>query len=90
MKSEILEFISLCNKTWGRYPELSGGCYKFSKLLMNVFGGDMYWSHDHIITVINGTAYDIDGVTVLTDKFIKVGSEECPIEYVEKAYQEYV
>lgn len=89
-REDVMEFIELCNKTWGKYPDFSGGCYKFSKLLISVFGGEMYWSHDHIITVIDGTAYDINGTTKLSRGFIKVGSEGCPEEYIEKVYREYV
>ena len=89
-ENRILDFISLCNNTWGKYPEFSGGCYKFSNILIVVFGGDMYWSHDHIITVIDGNAYDIDGKAELTEDYKKVGSKDCPLHFIEKAYSEFI
>lgn len=90
MNNEILEFISLCNKTWGRYPEFSGGCYKFSKLLINVFGGEMYWSHDHIMTKIDGMFYDIHGChETISDEFLLVG-DTVSMEHIDYLYEEYM
>lgn len=89
-RKDILEFIHLCNKIWGRYDDFTGGCYKFSKLLISVFGGTMYWSHDHIITLIDGVYYDIDGVHEVNSKFFVVGSEYASKEYVDKVYSEYI
>tara|TARA_R100000781_G_scaffold115008_1_gene88413 strand:- start:1629 stop:1904 length:276 start_codon:yes stop_codon:yes gene_type:complete len=88
--NKILEFISLCEKIWGFYPEYSGGCYKFSKLLISVFGGEMYWTTGHVITVIEGVAYDKNGITELTDDFFKVGSKDCTYEFIERIYKEYL
>ena len=88
--NKILEFIELCRNIWGNYPQYSGGCYKFSKLLISVFGGDAYWTTGHVITVIDGIAYDKTGVTELTDDYFKVGSKDCTIEFIERIYKDYL
>lgn len=84
---KILDFIELCKSIWGEYPKFSGGCYKFSKLLISVFGGQMYWTHDHVVTVIKGVAYDKNGVFELTEDFISAQGHE---KFLERIYSEYL
>ena len=87
----ILEFIELMKKTFGKYKRYSGGCYKFSLLLIYAFGGHMYWTSEHIITWINGRYYDINGeVTEGHQDYILVGGGDVSQEWVDEQYKEYV
>lgn len=65
------EFIRKIRKTFGRYPDFSGGCLKFHQLLKDIYPRVNGWYNgDHIISEIDGEFYDIDGIAVRTSHFI--------------------
>lgn len=85
---EILKFIKLLNKTFKKYPECSGGCYKFHLILKTVFGGEPYGTNDHVITKIDNKFYDWSGEVKKTDEFLeefKLGED-----YFNKVYKTYL
>lgn len=56
------EFIDLIRRTFGRYPDFSGGCLKFHVLMLRAFPeGEGYYDSSHVITLIDGKYWDIDG-----------------------------
>lgn len=58
------DFLKLLRHTFGRDADFSGGCMKIAILLHQVFASEklqLLYNSDHIITVINGVAYDIGG-----------------------------
>lgn len=83
-----IDFINLCNNTFGRYKPYSGGCYKFHLLLKSVFGGEGYYDSDHIITKIGDKYYDIDGYAIRTDRFIHF--DEYGEQYFKESFKEYL
>ena len=55
------EFIKSIRKTFGEYADQSGGCYKFAKILVDLFDGDMYYDNNHCIVKIEDHFYDLRG-----------------------------
>lgn len=56
------QFINTVRRTFGRYPDYSGGCMKFHILLCAAFPeGQGYYNSEHVITLIDGKYWDIDG-----------------------------
>lgn len=91
MENKIHTFIALCRKTFGRYEEHSGGCYKFHLLLKSVFGGIGFYNGDHVITLIGGVFYDIDGEFLGFDReYHKIGGKHYPHKYMEDKFKEYL
>ena len=91
MKQKVLNFIVLIRKTFGRYKDYSGGCYKFHLILKQVFGGVGFYNGEHVITEINGTFYDIDGeVTKFTNNYISIGGKEYPYEFMNETFKEFL
>lgn len=64
---DILQFISTINKIFGQREET---CYPFSKLLMSVFGGELYYDSNHVITKIEGVFYDSKGIVTDTKGYL--------------------
>lgn len=68
---EPLELICRIRKTFGRYPDMSGGCLKFHQLLCGIYERCNGWyDGEHIISEIDGEFYDVDGIAVRTSRFI--------------------
>lgn len=64
------EFIRKIRKIFGRYPDFSGGCLKFHRLLKDIFPNVNGWYNgEHIISEIEGEFYDIDGKARRTASF---------------------
>lgn len=56
------DFIELMRRTFGRYPDFSGGCLKFHVLFCQVFPeAEGWYDHNHIISFYGGKYWDIDG-----------------------------
>ncbi|MGV6830490.1 MAG: hypothetical protein ACWA5P_02870 [bacterium] len=88
-KSDILSLISLIRKTFGRYPEYSGGCYKFHLILNKVFNGQGFYDSNHVLTKIGSHYYDIDGEYVRsTSNFLPL--ESFGIEHIEKSFKKHL
>jgi hypothetical protein len=90
MNNKILDFISLVNKTFGRYPEVSGGCYKFHLILKSVFGGEGYYNSNHIVTKIDGKFYDIDGEAILKEEDRYLHFSDYGEHNIEKAFKQHL
>lgn len=88
-KEEILMFISLIRKTFGRYPKESGGCYKFHLILKLAFGGKGWYDSDHVITQIGEHFYDIDG-EVITPNFAFLPIEDYGYDHMNKSFKEHL
>jgi hypothetical protein len=90
-KEEILDLIQLINKTFGRYDDMSGGCYKFHLILNKLFNGMGYYDGEHVITLVNGTFYDIDGeYKKFNTRFRIVGGDVYPYDFMNKIFKEYL
>lgn len=89
---EVLEFIDLIKKTFGKYPDTSGGCYKFHLILRTVFAEGMgYYNEDHIITKIGDLYYDIYGVYPGVDKgYLPIDGVEYSYEDMDSIFKEYI
>lgn len=66
MEQRILKFIKEIKKEYGRKPQ----CYLVATLLTSNFKGEIWYDHNHCITMIDNDFYDKRGVV--------------PIEVVEK------
>lgn len=71
MAANIEKFIALLHRS-SRYIEsifMEGGCYQFSRILINLFGGKtvMHSSGGHVGTLIDGVVYDITGAVDKND-----------------------
>jgi hypothetical protein len=87
---KILEFISLINKTFGKYKEMSGGCYKFHLLLKKMFPYAKIWyCNNHVLTQINGRYYDIDGEQKLSN-FDYNFLDTFTYEWMNEQFKEYL
>lgn len=88
-KKKILKFIRLINKTFNRYDDYSGGCFKFHLILLNTFGGEGYYNHEHVITKIGDTYYDVDGVVTNTTDYLSI-KKVFTYEFMYEVYKEYL
>lgn len=88
---EVLKFITLIRKTFGRYEEYSGGCYKFYLILKQVFPEAIgYYNDAHVITRIGDKYYDIDGEVKPAFNYLMIGGDDYPEEWVEKQFEHYL
>lgn len=88
-KVEVLAFISLIRKTFGRYKEDSGGCYKFHLILKKMFECEGYYNSDHVITEISGTFYDIDGEVITPDEsYLPI--EDYGYDHMDESFKEHL
>lgn len=87
-KEEVLSFITLIRKTFGRYSEDSGGCYKFYLILKKVFDGRGFYNSNHVITKIGDVYFDIDGEVIRHKGFIPV--EEFGEEHMEESFKQHI
>lgn len=71
-KEYIRNFVFLIWKTFGSYPERSGGCYKFHLILKHIFNGEGYYNGEHIITKIGDYYWDIDGEVTDTEGYLNI------------------
>lgn len=91
MDTEVLKFISLIRKTFGRYEDTSGGCYKFYLILKTTFPDAIgYYNDDHVITKIGDSFFDIDGMVKPAYNYLPIGGNDYPEEWVEKQFNEYL
>ena len=79
---KIKKFISDLNKIYGQQKE---SCYLFSRLLISVFGGELYYDSDHVITKINGVFYDSKGIVEDTDNYLP--EAEFGTEHFEQSFK---
>lgn len=63
----VNKFIQSIRDIFGYYPDSSKGCKKFAELLVGVFGGDLFYNHEHYIALIDGIYYDLYGSYVESD-----------------------
>ena len=85
----VMSFIESINRTFGRYDNYTGGCYKFMVLLMQVFGGDAYFNGSHIITKIGDHYYDIDGIVTNIRGYLNV-NEYYSYDELREMFLEYL
>jgi len=74
----IEAFIYLLKITYGKYKEMSGGCYKFHLILRMIYGEDNaigYYNGDHIITKVGGQFYDVNGTIKgdISGNYVRIG-----------------
>lgn len=79
---DVLKFIATVNKIFGQKKE---SCYPFSRLLISVFGGEMYYDSNHVITKINGVFYDSKGIVEDTDNYLP--EAEFGTEHFEQSFK---
>ena len=65
---------------FGSFPEGSGGCYKFARLLRNLYGGEIFYNNDHCITKIQDKYYDLFG-EYEEDGIVRYFNEQRLIEF---------
>jgi hypothetical protein len=59
---KVKKISSLIRETFGIYPQMGGGCYKFHLILKEVFPwAQCYYNSNHVITRIGLRYYDING-----------------------------
>lgn len=86
---KILKFIRLINKTFERYDNYTGGCFKFHLILLNTFGGEGYYNGNHVITKIDHIFYDVDGIVTDTEGFVSI-KEEYGYDFMYEIFKEYL
>lgn len=60
--SNPIDFIEVVRRTFGRYPEYSGGCLKFHILFCQIFPEAEGWYNSaHVLSYYGGKYWDIDG-----------------------------
>jgi hypothetical protein len=89
-KEEVLSFITLLRKTFGRYEDHTGGCYKFYLLLKKVYKCDGFYNGNHVIVKIGHYFYDIDGEARFERDFYLIGGKNYPEEFMDKIFKEYI
>lgn len=71
--NKATQIISKIRDTFGRYPDNSGGCFKFHLLLKELFpNAEGWYNSNHILTEIDGKYYDIDGEQELKDNYLPI------------------
>ena len=65
---------------FGSFPEGSGGCYKFARLLRDLYGGEIFYNNDHCITKIQDKFYDLFG-EYEEDGIVRYFNEQRLIEF---------
>ncbi len=92
---DVTDFIILIRKTFGRYEDYSGGCYKFHLILKYVFKDAVgYYNGEHVITKIDGQFYDIDGLIGgdVSGSFLRIHDYggEYNYPWMNKIFKEYL
>lgn len=87
-QQDVLYFINMVKLTFGKYKEMSGGCYKFHLILKHIFNGEGYYNSDHVITKIGDHFYDVTGEVNLTDDFIEI--DKFGYEFMNESFKQHL
>lgn len=86
-----IDFIELVQRTFGRYPEYSGGCLKFHIMFCQVFPEAEGWYDScHVLSFYGGKYWDIDGeYTKSLDNFLPIKHHWSGLAFIEQ-FHEYI